>query len=86
MNTWEEMNKVSDAQWLQGIVCFQNEMGRLFHHDEQALLRLRQGWHWDEAKGGWLDPDLCAKDRCEEVEYTPRHKVYARGAERDMLP
>ena len=35
-----------------------------------------EGWHWDDNKGGWLDPELCAKARREEVEYIRRHKMY----------
>ena len=31
-------------------------------------------------KGGWLDPELCAKARREEVEYIRRHKMYTRFA------
>ena len=46
--------------------------------DEQALLNLWQGWHWDDTKGGWLDPELCAKARREEVEYILRHKMHTR--------
>ena len=52
----------------------QNEMGRLTHHDEQELLSVWDGWHWDDNKGGWLDPELCAKARQEEVEYIRRHR------------
>ena len=37
-----------------------------------------EGWHWDDNKGGWLDPELCAKARREEVEYIRRHKMYVR--------
>ena len=48
----------------------QNEMGKLKHHDEQELLSICEGWHWDDNKGGWLDPELCAKARREEVEPT----------------
>ena len=48
------------------------------HHDEQELLSLGEGWHWDDNKGGWLDPELCTKARREEVEYIRRHKMYAR--------
>ena len=56
----------------------QNDMGRLMHHDEQELLSVREGWHWDDNKGGWLDPELCAKARQEEVEYNRRHKMNTR--------
>ena len=54
----------------------QNEMGRLVHHDEQELLSVWEGWHWDDNNGGWFDPELCAKGRREEVEYTRRPKMY----------
>ena len=33
----------------------QDQMGRLMHHDEQKVLSLREGWHWDDNKGRWLD-------------------------------
>ena len=45
----------------------QSEMGRLMHHDEQELLSVWEGWHWDDNKGGWLDLELCAQARREEV-------------------
>ena len=47
------------------------------HHDEQELLSIWEGWHRDD-KGGWLDPELCAKARREEVEHIRRHKMYTR--------
>ena len=56
----------------------QNEMVNLMHHDEQELLSVWEGWHWDDSKGGWLDPELCASARREEVEYICRHKMYTR--------
>ena len=40
------------------------------YQDEQELLSVWEGWHWDDNKGGWLDPELCAKARKEEVECT----------------
>ena len=46
------------------------------HHDEQELLSLWEGWHWDDNKGGWFDSGLCAKARREEVEYIRRHMMY----------
>ena len=36
------------------------------------------GCHWDDNTGRWLDPELCAKARREEVEYIRRHKMYKR--------
>ena len=44
----------------------------------EAVLSVWEGWHWDGNKGGWLDPELCAKARREEVEYIRRHKMYVR--------
>ena len=57
----------------------------LMHHDEQELLSVWEGWHWDDNKGGWLDPELCAQTRREEVEYTRRHKMYTRVARETCL-
>ena len=54
------------------------EMEKLMHRDEQELLSAWEGWHWDDNKGGWLDLELCAKARREEVEYFRRHKMYVR--------
>ena len=48
------------------------------HHDEQPLLSLWQRWHWDDNKGGRLDPALCAKARREELQYIRHHKMYTR--------
>ena len=48
------------------------------HHDDQELLSVWEGWHWDDSKGGWLDPELCAQARREEVECIRRHKMYTR--------
>ena len=77
--------KAKDAKKMRGIVHendkskgpshVQDEMGKLMHHDEQELLSLWEGWHWDDNKGGWLDPELCAKARREEVEYHPRPQI-----------
>ena len=46
--------------------------------NKQELLSLWEGWHWDDNKGRWLDPEVCAKARGEEVEYIRRHKMYTR--------
>ena len=69
---------VRESDRSKGLSHVQNEMGRLMHHDEQELLSVWEGWHWDENKGGWLDPELCAKARREEVEYIRRRKMYTR--------
>ena len=68
---WEQRKKSKDAKRIRGIVhendrnnrtsLAHDEMGYLVHHDEQELLSLWEGWHWDDNKGGWLDPELCAK-------------------------
>ena len=50
---------------------------KLVHYDEQALLSVWQGWHWDDTEGGWLDLELCAKARREE-QYTRHQKMYTR--------
>ena len=39
------------------------EMGKIMHQDEQELLSVWERWHWDDNKGGWLEPELCAKAR-----------------------
>ena len=54
-------------------------------HDEQELLSVWDGWHWDDNKGGWLDPELCAKARREEVEHIRRHEMYTR-VPREVCP
>ena len=61
-----------------GLSLVEAEMGKLMHQDEQELLSVWEGWHWDDNTGGWLDPELCAKARREEVEYMRRHKMYVR--------
>ena len=61
-----------------GLSLVEAEMGKLMHQDEQELLSAWDGWHWDDNKGGWLDLELCAKARREEVEYIRRHKMYVR--------
>ena len=48
-----------------GLSHVQGDMVRLMHHDEQELLSV---WEKDDNNGGWLDPELCAKARREEVE------------------
>ena len=57
-----------------GLSLVQSEMGELMHQQEQVLVW--EGWHWDDNKGGWLDLELCAKARRQEVECIRRHKVY----------
>ena len=74
----EQKKEAKDAKKIRGIVHkgdrskgtshVQDEMEKLMHHDEHELLRVLGGWHWGDNKGGWLDPELCAKARREEVE------------------
>ena len=56
-----------------GLSLVEDEMETLMHQDEQELLSAWEGWHWEDNKGGWLDPELCAKARREELEYIRRH-------------
>ena len=63
---------INDTAENKGLSLVEAEMGKLMHQDEQELLSVWEGWHW------WLDPELCAKARREEVEYIRRHKMYVR--------
>ena len=86
LKTREQKKKAKGAKRIFGIVHenekskgtshVQDEMEKLMYHDEQELLSLWEGWHWDDNKGGWLDLALCAKARREEVEYVRRHKMH----------
>ena len=92
LETREHQRKVEDAKRIcrivhendknKGLSHVQNEMGRLMHHDEQELLSVWEGWH---NKGGWLDPELGAQARREEVEYIRRHKNAHKGLQRNLL-
>ena len=31
---------------------YEGLMEKLMHHDEQELLSVSEGWHWDDNKGG----------------------------------
>ena len=95
LKVWEQKQRAKDAKRIRGIVHenikikgtnhLQHGRVKLMHHDEQALLNLWQGWHWDDTTGGWLDPELCAKARREEVKYIRPHKMYTRvPRERDV--
>ena len=46
----------------------------------RRLLSVWEGWHWDDNKGGWLDPELYAKPRREEVEHIRRHEDVHKGS------
>ena len=56
----------------------QDEMGEIQCTTRAGTAQLVGRAHWDDNKGGWLDIDLCAKARREEVEYIRRHKMYTR--------
>ena len=94
LETREHQRKVEDAKNMCRIVHendknkelshVQNEMGRLMHHDEQELLSVWEGCHWDDNNGGWLDQELCAQARREE-EYIRRHKMYKRVSRETSL-
>ena len=78
LETHEQQSMVEDAKRICRIVHennrnrdlsrVQREMGKLMHHDEREPSSVWEGLHWDDNKGGWLDPALCAKARQEEVE------------------
>ena len=64
LQTHEQKRRTEDAKRIRGRVhdnnknkrlCrVQHDLGNLMHHDEQELLSLWEGWHWDDNKGGWL--------------------------------
>ena len=83
----EQKKKAKDAKRTRGIdhendkskgTRHVQEMVKLMHHEEQELLSLWEGWHWDDNKGGCLDPGMCAKATREDVEYSRRNKMYTR--------
>ena len=83
LETREQKRKTEDAKRIRGIVHENNKNKRLSHvQNEMVNLSVWGGWHWDDNKGGWLDPELCARARREEVEYIRRHKMYTRVPEK----
>ena len=64
LKVWEHKNKAKDVNRMRGLVHennenegtthAQDEIEKLMHHVEQALLSLWQGWHRDDTKGGWV--------------------------------
>ena len=74
----EDANRMCSIIHERGLSLVEAEMEKLMHQDEQELLSVWEGRHWDDNKGGWLDPELCANARREEVEYIRRHKMYVR--------
>ena len=74
-----QTKKAKDAKMVRGSVHgndkskgtshVHDEMEKLMHDCEQELWEV---WHWDDNKGGWLDLELCAKARREEVTRVPR--------------
>ena len=95
LETQEHQKKVEDAKRIcrichendksKSLSHVRNDMGRLMHHDELELLSVWEGWHWDDNKDGWRDPELCAQARREEVEYIRRHKMYEGGTHQDRM-
>ena len=71
----ERSKRAEDANRMCGGITHENaenkglslvaEMGKVVHQDEQELLSVWEGWHWDGNKGWGLDPELCAKARRE---------------------
>ena len=60
-----EQTKAKNAKLIRGIV-HENDTNEGTHHV--------QGWRWDDTKGGWLDFELRAKTRREEVTYVLRER------------
>ena len=61
-NTWGQKKKVSDAERLRGIVHEADRSeGMERVQNERGNSYITMSKHLDEATGGWLDPDLCAK-------------------------
>ena len=42
------------------------------------LASFQSGGYWDNARGGWLDSELVAIARSDEMQYVRKHKVYTR--------
>ena len=88
-----EQKKAKDAKRICGIVYendknkgtshVQDDVVKLMHHDEKELLSLWEGRHWHEHKGGWLDPELCAKARRVEVGVHSSPQDAHQSSERD---
>ena len=58
------------------------ELSALTHEDP---IRWQSTAYWDDAKGGWLDPELVAKARAEEMEYIHKHKVYIKVSKEECI-
>ena len=93
LETREKKRKVEDVQRIRRMVHekdkskrlshMQNEMERLMHHDEQELLSVLEGWHWDDKGGQSCAPKRDKKKwstffdtRCTQA--SPRKCAYAR--------
>ena len=67
LRTREQKKKAKDAMRIRGIVHENDQKqrnksrarrnGKPMHHDEQELLSLWGGWHWDDNTGGRLDSE-----------------------------
>ena len=57
----------------------QDEMRKLMHHDEQDLLSLWEGCHWDDIKkAGGLIQNCAPRKDVQTVECIRRHRMYTR--------
>ena len=76
-----------DAKRIRGIVHDDNKnkrLSRVQNEMENLMFSVWEGCHWDDNKGGWLDLELCARARREEVEYI-RHQMYTRVSSETCL-
>ena len=79
----EDMRIVYENDKNKGTSHVQDDVVKLMHHDEKELLSLWEGRHWHEHKGGWLDPELCAKARRVEVGVHSSPQDAHQSSERD---
>ena len=74
LKTREEKKKTKDAKRIRGIV--RENKGTSHAKDEMGNSCTTRSRSCSAC--GWLDPELCAKARREEVEYIRRHKMHTR--------
>ena len=74
LKTQENKKKAKDAKRIREIV-YENDKNKGTSHVQDEMGKLM---HRDDNNGVWLDPELCARARREEVESIRRHKTHTR--------